>query len=216
MLETNYLIYNPYYYKETSKLRKAKELLENGKEINILTVSDFCKKLIDVDNSKGLKHTNENKKTEIPANLKMFRTIYNYYTEFSTGELYIKGTKKNLTEVIIPGCIEGKTVSIAQGAFERDRTLKKIVFSEGVREIGADSFDRCPDLKTIIINDSVKKIGSGAFHSCKNLESVEIPESVNEIGAGVFGSCPKIKLKVTAGSYAESYAKANGIAFEYI
>lgn len=46
VLKTNYVIYNPYYGHETTKLKKAKELIEKGKNIKLLTVAEFCKMLV--------------------------------------------------------------------------------------------------------------------------------------------------------------------------
>ena len=45
VLKTNYVVYNPNYGWETVKLKKAKELIEKGKPIQLLTTSEFCKKL---------------------------------------------------------------------------------------------------------------------------------------------------------------------------
>jgi hypothetical protein len=40
-----------------------------------------------------------------------------------------------------------------------------------------------------------------------------LPESVTSIGDGVFDGCDALVLTVPAGSYAEQYAKDNGIAY---
>lgn len=50
VLKTNYVIYNPYYNRETVKLKRAHELIEKGKPIQLLTVSEFCEKLIASEN----------------------------------------------------------------------------------------------------------------------------------------------------------------------
>lgn len=44
-LKTNYVIYNPNYAHETTKLKRAKELIESGKPIQLLTVQALCEKL---------------------------------------------------------------------------------------------------------------------------------------------------------------------------
>ena len=46
VLKTNYVVYNPDYPHETTKLRRAKELIAAGKPIQLLMVSEFCEKLI--------------------------------------------------------------------------------------------------------------------------------------------------------------------------
>ncbi len=45
VLKTNYLIYNPSYDHETVKLKRAKELVEQGKNIVILTEGEFLNKV---------------------------------------------------------------------------------------------------------------------------------------------------------------------------
>ena len=45
VLKTNYVVYNPNHGWETVKLKKAKELIEKGKTIQLLTTNEFCKKL---------------------------------------------------------------------------------------------------------------------------------------------------------------------------
>lgn len=49
VLNTNYVVYNPDYDHETVKMKRAKELIEKGKSIRLLTVSEFCRKLETVE-----------------------------------------------------------------------------------------------------------------------------------------------------------------------
>jgi len=63
----------------------------------------------------------------------------------------------------------------------------------------------------------VKKnsIGEEAFCYCESLTDVTIPASVTGIGYSAFDACPNLTLTVTAGSYAETYAKENGLKYQY-
>ena len=45
VLKTNYLVYNPNYDHETTKLKRAKELIAQGKDIALLTEDEFIQKL---------------------------------------------------------------------------------------------------------------------------------------------------------------------------
>lgn len=45
VLKTNYLVYNPNYDHETTKLKRAKELIVQGKDIALLTEDEFIQKL---------------------------------------------------------------------------------------------------------------------------------------------------------------------------
>ena len=68
----------------------------------------------------------------------------------------------------------------------------------------------------MIIPEGVISIGSEVFAGLKNLKTVTIPESVKEIGYGAFWNCGNLTLQVYNNSYAEQYAKENGIPFEVI
>ncbi|MGN1065620.1 MAG: leucine-rich repeat protein [Thermoguttaceae bacterium] len=63
------------------------------------------------------------------------------------------------------------------------------------------------------IPSSVTSIGDGAFDNCPSLSSIKIPSSVTSIGDGAFDGCPNLILLVPKGSYAEQYAKENGIKY---
>lgn len=69
-------------------------------------------------------------------------------------------------------------------------------------------------LETIVIEEGVEKIDRQAFAGCIELKEVSIPTSVTEIGEKVFDKAnDALVLTVQPGSYAESYAKENGIAY---
>jgi len=55
----------------------------------------------------------------------------------------------------------------------------------------------------------------GLFAGCAALISVTIPGSVSVIGRDVFAGCVNLTLKVERGSYAEQYARSNGIPCQY-
>lgn len=80
--------------------------------------------------------------------------------------------------------------------------------------IGNHAFSECTSLISVTIPYSVKNIGEFAFYGCSNLEKVTIPKSVSEIGYDAFYNCPKLTIYGESGSYAEQYAKENGIPFK--
>ena len=65
--------------------------------------------------------------------------------------------------------------------------------------------------RTVIMKDSVKRIGNKAFYNCTELRSVKMPEGVLEIAEDAFEGCSKAVFYCEKNSYAEQYAKENGI-----
>ena len=68
--------------------------------------------------------------------------------------------------------------------------------------------------RVIFIPDGAMSIGEGAFAACPNLIQVRIPGSVTSIADSAFAGCPgTLVIYGTLGSYAETYAAANGYVF---
>ncbi len=85
----------------------------------------------------------------------------------------------------------------------------------GVEAISAHAFDGNTDITDVTIPNSVTSIGEYAFDMCRGLEKLTIPDSVKFIGEKAFDLWLDLTLEVTEGSYAEEYAKENGIPFAY-
>ncbi len=116
----------------------------------------------------------------------------------------------SLTSVIIPESV----TEIRFMAFYGCPGLQSVTIPEGVTEIGEDAFFCCTGLQSVTIPKSVAEIGKSAFFGCTSLQSVTIPEGVTEIGKDAFEGCNSLTILVSAGSYAEQYARENGIKFE--
>lgn len=71
------------------------------------------------------------------------------------------------------------------------------------------------NLVKLVIPEGVTTIGINVCIMCDSIRIVEIPESVTSIGGNSFilSNCKDLVLHVKAGSYAETYATENGIAF---
>ena len=135
------------------------------------------------------------------------------------------------------GCTGLKTLSISQdneffasvnGAIyskDRKKLIKYVCLSnathfsipDGVTTIATWAFDGCIGLTSIEIPDSVTYIGEEAFLGCEGLTSIEIPNSVSSIGGHTFSFCnDNLVIITSAGSYAEEYAKKNGIKVKLV
>ena len=104
--------------------------------------------------------------------------------------------------------------SIGVWAFLDCRSLSSIYIPRGVEEIQTEAFQRCLSLRTVVLPEGLRSIGERAFDLCYTLSAIEIPSSVKSIGDRAFGDCDFLKIKTPRGSYAEEYAKANGIMCE--
>ncbi len=111
--------------------------------------------------------------------------------------------------------IPESVTSIGFRAFQGCSNLKGVRLPNNIKEIEQASFADCTSFTSIKIPGSVTTIGSDAFVGCSNLVSVEIPESVTDI-EGAFSECDKVTFSVVPDSYAETYAKENGIPYKYI
>ena len=116
---------------------------------------------------------------------------------------------QRLMEIDIP---EGVT-SIGDSAFAQCG-LVRIDIPESVTSIGKTAFYGCGSLEEIRIPERVTSIGESAFSLCMSLVAISIPESVVDIGKSAFWTSSKeLTVYGKAGSYAETYANREKIAF---
>lgn len=81
-----------------------------------------------------------------------------------------------------------------------------------VKKIGAYAFYSCTNLTGVTIPNTVTEIGNYAFAYCITLSKIDIPSSVTSIGTNAFKNSNKVVISCESGSYAEQYAKAQGIS----
>lgn len=92
--------------------------------------------------------------------------------------------------------------------------MKEVTISGKVRKMGVSVLANSKELETVVIEDGVESIGKIAIAGCPKLTSITIPASVTEIAEKAFSeNSSELVLTVQPGSYAESYAKENGIAY---
>ncbi len=142
-----------------------------------------------------------------------------------------------LESVELPSTVK----KIGYYAFMRCTNLKEVKFSDKLTDIWSSAFEGCTSLKEIKLPDSLEYADWKIFRGCTSLEKVTFPNKAKlgrgEIAASCFSGCSSLKnatipAAVTYlnpgifsdvssdfaiygydGSYAQSYAKDNSLAF---
>jgi uncharacterized repeat protein (TIGR02543 family) len=112
------------------------------------------------------------------------------------------------TSITIP---EGVT-SIGGSAFYYC-SITSITIPGSMKNLGLYAFKNCENLASVTILPGITELGQLVFDECNNLTRVDIPVSVTKIYYNTFKNCPNVTIYGSVGSYAEQYAKNNGINF---
>ena len=105
---------------------------------------------------------------------------------------------------------------MGEGAFARSSALAKVNLADTALTAIPDYAFTKTSLTDVALPESCTAVGEAAFSGCAALNSIRIPASVESIGEDAFKGCPGLVIRCEAGSYAEEYAVANGIAVQYI
>ena len=123
------------------------------------------------------------------------------YSVLDDGTVAITGYKGDVAELVIPGEINGKAVTIiGECAFEDCSGLISIEIPKSVTSIGKSAFCGCSGLTSIEIPESVTSIGVSAFSDCSGLTSIEIPKSVKNVGDCAFSGCSNLAYIIILGN----------------
>lgn len=135
----------------------------------------------------------------------------------SIGQTAFHG-RNSINEIIIPDNV----TEISSGIFEHCFNLDSITLSKNIKVINEFTFHDIMKLEKVFLPEGLEKIKENAFSLCENLKEIWIPASVNEISPYTFvidsqyadkSILSIIVIHGVEGSYAEKYAKVNGIKF---
>lgn len=115
---------------------------------------------------------------------------------------------ESLKEFILP---KGVT-ELSDGVFSKTG-FENITIPGYVISIGKKAFAGCEKLTRVVLDEGVVQIGKAAFGSCKALKEIHIPASVTDMAGDAFDDVCDFSIYAPAGSYAQQYAKENGISF---
>ena len=91
------------------------------------------------------------------------------------------------------------------------------IYLNCVSKVGYGAFRSAYSLEHIELSNSVDRIFDKAFANCWSLQTIIIPKSVTSIGDNAFENVNnRVTIYCYADSYAETYAKEQGIKYEYI
>ena len=151
------------------------------------------------------------------ATLTVFFAFSSSAKEYSSGDFkYNVGSKYAVLlsyegkdkDVKIPSKVKGVPItSIADWAFDENKTMETVSIPSTVTKIGEASFNACTALKRVNLPKNLTKISASAFWYCTNLKQVFIYDKVTSIGKNAFTGCKNITIYVVKGSYAETHVK---------
>jgi len=93
---------------------------------------------------------------------------------------------------VVEARIHSSVTEIGHFAFNECKSLKKVVFNEGLQRIGIRVFYRCRQLEFINIPSTLDEIGDSAFLTCRKLKIESLNEGLQEIGKFAFEDCRQI------------------------
>lgn len=111
----------------------------------------------------------------------------------SDGGVCISAYRKNEEALVVPDEIDGMPVTeIADKAFQKNDSLRRIVLPRGLTRIGHGAFRECTALERAEIPETVTAIGFGAFSGCAMLSELRIPDGLTLLGAEAFRGCARL------------------------
>ena len=151
------------------------------------------------------------------ATLTVFFAFSSSAKEYSSGDFkYNVGSKYAVLlsyegkdkDVKIPSKVKGVPItSIADWAFDENKTMETVSIPSTVTKIGEASFNACTALRRVNLPKNLTKISASAFWYCTNLKQVFIYDKVTSIGKNAFTGCKNVTIYVVKGSYAETHVK---------
>lgn len=114
-----------------------------------------------------------------------------------------------LRKIVIPE----KVSYIGESAFQATK-LEEVIIHGNVKILKENTFKDCLSLREVIVESGVESIEQ-AFRNCTMLNTITIPASVKKIAFHTFSDCNDLTIIAEVGSYAEEYAKEQGIPVQY-
>ena len=127
-------------------------------------------------------------------------------------EISVPASVVRVGENPFAGCESLKKLALADGGPYLEM-INGVLFGDGGRRLIC-----CPrtlPMERYVAPEGTERIDPRAFSGCNRLLSVELPDSVADIGADAFEGRANLTLIVGRGSFAERYARKNGLKYNY-
>ena len=114
-------------------------------------------------------------------------TIEKIYGKMENADVW-RSTNSTLKNVIFSNRLK----EIGKYSFKGCINLDNIIIPSNVISIEDCAFFKCDGLTSVIISNSVTSIGKNAFYRCIGLTSITIPNSITSIGYDAFNGCTSL------------------------
>ena len=114
-----------------------------------------------------------------------------------------------LTDIHIPDSV----TSLGSQIFYDCDALKNVTLGTGITGIPESAFEDCDVLEELVLPYRVASIGKNAFKNDVVFKKIIIPRATTQIDATAFSYPGKMTIYGVSGTYAETFAKENGISF---
>ena len=174
--------------------------------------------LLTKDTTTVLRYVGDESTVEVPLGVTNIAT--GAFARTALANITIPQTVQTIGNGAFSDCLNLETVtlpqsltSIEQYAFYGCKKLAGIALPDSLKSIGRNAFEECSSLTEIEIPQGVTELDGKMFGGCTALKSVIIPQSVANISTFAFYGCTNVTVKGQANSYAQTFAKENGMTF---
>lgn len=120
------------------------------------------------------------------------QTVVNYIDN-GDGTATLTEYFNSAASIELPASVDSLTVTaLADGLFEGQTHLTRVIIPNGVTAIGAGAFTNCTSLTDVVLPDSLLSIGANGFSGCISLQSIPLPGNLASIGNGCFSGCASL------------------------
>lgn len=205
------------------KMKVETEFDLSSFEINTSGVFEFIGKALITESPYYEMAQGENFKIKVTVNPSLDNEFDIADLEFmeENDNIIITGYNGNCEEIRIPEKINGKVVKkIGDNAFMDNQKITSIYLPDSVEIVGSNSFKNAVNLVTVSFGENLKEIGEYAFYNT-SIISITLNQGIEFIGENTFGIYDNAIIRdftvyCFKDSYAENYAKQNGLNVSYI